>query len=146
MRALLSYLILPIPIFGLLIILALIFHRLKKKKSAKYFLWISGCWFLLITTPFLPNLMVNSLENRYEIITENKLPEINKKTNILVLGGGHTNDSRLQAYDKLSGAALCRLAEGVRLHHLLPESTLITSGSIIGFLLLTASTILDNSG
>lgn len=130
MRELISYLILPIPVFIILIILATIFYRLRKKKTAKYLLWISGIWFLAITTPFLPNLVVNSLEKKYEIISKRSISEIKEKTNILVLGGGHTDDARLEPYDRLSGAALCRLAEGVRLYNLFPNSTLITSGSI----------------
>ncbi len=83
---------------------------------------------LTISTPFLPNLLVSTLEERYPVYTPaaNKIPP--GPVNILVLGGGHTIDSRLPANDQLSTVALARLAEGIRLQRRIPNSTLITSG------------------
>ena len=47
---------------------------------------------------------------------------------ILVLGAGHTNDPDLRNIDKLYPGALARLAEGIRIHRLLPDSKLVCSG------------------
>lgn len=83
----------------------------------------------LISTPFLPNLLVSELENRYEVFKTDNLNSSCESVNILVLGGGHTNDIRLPDNNQLTSEALGRLIEGIRLQQLLPESNLITSGA-----------------
>jgi len=86
-------------------------------------------WLLLVSTPFIPNLLVENLESRYEVFSENALMDTGKHVYILVLGCGHTNDERLPANNQLSVAALGRLAEGIRLQRQIPGSMIITSGS-----------------
>lgn len=72
--------------------------------------------------------MVEYLENQYETVSVKRLEDLNKPVNILVLGGGHTDDKRFPANNQLSETALMRLSEGIRIHRQLPGSTLITSG------------------
>jgi uncharacterized SAM-binding protein YcdF (DUF218 family) len=48
---------------------------------------------------------------------------------IVVLGAGHAPDGRYPPVDQLGATALGRLAEGVRLHHELPGTKLLLSGS-----------------
>ena len=91
-------------------------------------LWVSFVWLLLITTPFLPDLLVSNLENQYSTISETKLDSLNGHVNVLVLGGGITNDLRLPPNNQLSEIALCRLSEGIRIVRIIPDSKLITSG------------------
>lgn len=129
MRALLSYLILPIPVFLMLIILSAILYWKRKKKASRVVLIISGLWFLAISTSFLPDLLVNLLEKQYPVLQIEQLGDLNQKTNILVLGAGHADDPKLESYDQLSCSGLYRISEGVRLQKLLPNSTLITSGT-----------------
>ena len=57
----------------------------------------------------------------------NTIEPVKVDTDILILGGGHTNDSRLPANNQLSTNALGRLAEGIRIHRELPGSKIITS-------------------
>jgi uncharacterized SAM-binding protein YcdF (DUF218 family) len=83
---------------------------------------------MVISTPFVPNLLVRNLENRYTVFSPEYLQNKKRPVNILVLGGGHTDDERLPANSQLAESSLARLAEGIRGHRLLPKSTLITSG------------------
>jgi uncharacterized SAM-binding protein YcdF (DUF218 family) len=128
MKSLLSELILPLSVFCILILVAVFLRLRKKKKSLQYLMVISACWFLIISTPFLPNLLASYLENQFEVISPKMLNDLDQPVNILVLGGGHTSDDRLPANNQLSEVALARLAEGIRLHRQIPNSSLITSG------------------
>jgi uncharacterized SAM-binding protein YcdF (DUF218 family) len=47
---------------------------------------------------------------------------------VVVLGGGHRDDHALAPSHQLSAPSLVRLAEGIRLQRLLPESKLVLSG------------------
>lgn len=109
-------------------IFALVFLLFKKKKNARRLAWISLAWLLLISTPFLPDLLVNVLEKQYSAISEKDLKALDKPVNVLVLGAGFINDVRLAPNDQLSEAALARLSEGIRILRILPEGKLITSG------------------
>lgn len=101
--------------------------RWRKRLSTKIVL--SGLALLLISsTPFIPNILVKSLENRYPVVSVKNLIKNSQPVHILILGGGHTNDDLLPANDQLSNAALGRLVEGIRLQRQIPGSLLITSG------------------
>jgi uncharacterized SAM-binding protein YcdF (DUF218 family) len=143
MHTLLSSLIMPLPIFWLLVILAAVFSGKGRKKSSRKLLGLSLLWLAMISTPFIPDLVVQSLENRYPVLVADGNDPVQLFKNedlpgniaapasdvhILVLGGGHTYDDRLPANNQLSLQALARLAEGVRLHRQIEGSTLITSG------------------
>jgi uncharacterized SAM-binding protein YcdF (DUF218 family) len=47
---------------------------------------------------------------------------------VVVLGGGHTSDARTPLSSQLSPPSLVRLAEGIRIHRMLPGSRLLLSG------------------
>jgi uncharacterized SAM-binding protein YcdF (DUF218 family) len=47
---------------------------------------------------------------------------------VVVLGGGHTSDSRLPTTSQLEHTSVVRLVEGVHLHRMLPGSRLVLSG------------------
>lgn len=85
-------------------------------------------WLLLISTPFLPDLVVGYLEDKYMPVANTDIENIQVPVNILVLGGGHTDDLRLPFNSQLSESTLARLTEGIRLHQRLNNSKLITSG------------------
>lgn len=88
---------------------------------------ISIGWFLVISTSFIPKLLVSSLENRYKVFALKSLDGNAKPVNILVLGAGFSDDDRFPPNNNLSETALARLCEGIRIHRLIPGSTLITS-------------------
>ena len=49
---------------------------------------------------------------------------------IVVLGSGHVSDSRLPETSQIGGSSLYRLAEGIRLLNIFPETKLIVTGGI----------------
>jgi len=129
MRAIISRAILPLPIFWVLVIIAWILYWRRKKKLSKIFGITALLWLLIVSTPFIPNLLVSGLENKYPPLTSlNSKPSTLNNFHILVLGAGHTNDSAFPATSKLNEEALARLSEGIRLHQALPKSKIITSG------------------
>lgn len=129
MRTLLSNIILPLPVFWILLVIAFILYRRRKIKASRYLAFTTLIWLLLVSTPFIPNLLVKSLEKQFETFSAAEMITTEKTVHILVLGCGHTNDERLPANNQLSVAALGRLAEGIRLHRQIQGSIIITSGS-----------------
>ena len=127
MRTFLSIAIQPLIVFWLLVLLAILFYFLHKTSCAKKLLLTALAWLLIISTGFLPNLLISSLENEYKPF---KLDQINdtSKVYILVLGAGHTADPKLSANKQLTSNALGRLVEGIRIHGMLLESKLVLSG------------------
>jgi uncharacterized SAM-binding protein YcdF (DUF218 family) len=126
----------PLPFFWLMVTLASVFAIRGRKKTSGRLMVFSVLWLLVISTPFIPDLLVAGLENRYPVYalpgespcTATETESGASGVNILVLGSGHTNDSRLQATNRLSETALARLTEGIRLQRQIPASLLITSG------------------
>lgn len=140
MRTFLSSLILPLPVFWLLLFAAGLFLFRRKQRAAACTAALAVLWLLASSTPFLPDALLANLENQYQALTQSRIdsmsfsahaenPIADLNTHILVLGCGHSSDPRLPANDQLSVQALGRLAEGIRIHRMLPGSTLITSGS-----------------
>ncbi|PHN01479.1 YdcF family protein [Flavilitoribacter nigricans] len=112
--------------FWLLLFSSLFFFR-KKRRVFNYLLTAALIWLALVSTPFLPKVLVKSLEWQYEPLHVERM-DTASTVHILVLGGGHTADQRLPATDQLSESALKRLVEGIRLNRQLPNSKLILSG------------------
>lgn len=127
--SLFKFLIDPFNIFWILLFAVFGTWLLKKEHLFK---WLSISvigWFLIISTPLLPNALLNSLEDCYEPVYIEKLSSRETEYHIIILGGGHGFDDRLPANSLLSGNALGRLSEGIRLHRQLPNSKLVLSGS-----------------
>jgi uncharacterized SAM-binding protein YcdF (DUF218 family) len=101
---------------------------LKREKWAKYLLAITACWFLISSTPFVPVLLLGSLENRYLPVNTEELTDSGEGYHIVVLGAGYTYDERFPSTMQLNQTTLARLAEGVRIHKKVPNSILVTSG------------------
>lgn len=114
-------------VFSLLTIAA---GLLRFKRSMQILVISTVTWFVLISTPLLPTLLLDSLESRYKPVYPELMTDEEKNTayHLVVLGGGHGYDDRLPANSLLSLQALARLNEGIRLHNQLPNSTLILSG------------------
>jgi len=128
MRSFFSLLILPLPLFWIMLTVAFVLHQKKNKIWPKRIFTIALIWLAAVTTPFLPELLVKNLENRWPVFSLDRWSGTEKPVHILVLGGGHVNDYRLPETSQLSGAALSRLTEGIRIYRQLPGSDLITSG------------------
>ncbi len=128
MKELLSKIIMPVPILLFFLLGSVIFYKLKRKRWAIIMLLITVVWFLIITTPFIPGIMIKSLENRYSPIIEVANTEPIAKIDIMILGGGHIDDLRLPPNDQLSCTAKGRLMEGIRLYYQFPDARLVLSG------------------
>ncbi len=123
-----KFLIDPFNILVLLIAASLIFRLFKWNRVFRPLYTSAAVWFLLISTPFLPSTVLNSLESRYDPVSVGQLDNTEEEFYIVVLGGGHGFDDRLPPNSLLSLNALGRLAEGIRLHRQLPNSRLVMSG------------------
>ena len=148
-RSILS-LLMPMSLVVILVITAGILYYLRRIKTAIAAAITAFLILLLAVTPYLPNHLITGLEDRYPVLNEQKLlawhnqklPEtsqtsdttaaiiniITPEIHIIVLGGGHSPDPWLPATNRLSSRALARLAEGIRLHRMLPGSRLVFSG------------------
>jgi len=128
MRTVLSLIIMPLSVLYLLLIAAAVFTIFNMKKTGKIFLFFAGSWFLIISTSLLPTTLVKTLENKYPQLTNESIKNLPDSCDIIILGGGHTNDKDLSPNNQLSISALGRVAEGIRIHRMIPGSRLIFSG------------------
>ena len=119
----------PFNFLWLLTLSLVIAWYFNKKKLTRWFLYITAIFFLLISTPLLPTVVLNSLEDRHTPVSTEELINSDVKYHIVVLGGGHGYDDRLPSNSLLSAGALGRLVEGIRLHRQLSNSKLVLSGS-----------------
>jgi uncharacterized SAM-binding protein YcdF (DUF218 family) len=125
-----SFLSMPLTIFWLILIAGIFLFLLKRKRTGLVFGFFSIIWLALISLPFLPTLLVKSLENRFPPLLE--ISQFNPKDSIyiLVLGSGYTVNKNLSPNDQLSLNSLGRLTEAIRLHRLLNASQLVLSGFV----------------
>jgi uncharacterized SAM-binding protein YcdF (DUF218 family) len=118
----------PLTIFWIILLTGIVLYFLKRKRTGLGLVFFSVLWLAIISTPFLPHLLVSSLEKRFPPLLElPKLPA-NDTVYILVLGGGHMENVNLPPNDQLSLSSVSRLLEGIRLHRLSPGSRMVFSG------------------
>ena len=85
-------------------------------------------FFYLVTTPFVSNQLVENWERQYPVLeVENLDPTLDY--HLLVFGAGAAYDTTLPNTSRLSLKVMARLMEGIRLYHLLPHATLVTSAN-----------------
>ncbi|HWV57807.1 MAG TPA: ElyC/SanA/YdcF family protein [Longimicrobiales bacterium] len=85
------------------------------------FLLASGCG------P-LTNALVRPLDTSYPVADIATMPSVGW---VVVLGSGHHNDPSLPPTIRLTGQALSRLVEGIRIHNAMPGSRLLVSGGAV---------------
>jgi uncharacterized SAM-binding protein YcdF (DUF218 family) len=117
----------PFTIFWLVLLTGIVFYLFKYKRTGLILGFLSILWLTLISFPFVPSILVKSLEDRFPPLLEiSHVPRV-ENIYILVLGGGRP-EYNLSVNGKLTLDSLSRLSEGIRLHRLLPGSHLIFSG------------------
>lgn len=124
LKKIIGGLLMPLPLFGILCLIFLIFV-LKRRKSAITFSLLSLATLLLISTPLVANLLIK--DNQPISLAFNPLQHPNIKK-IVVLGCDINPNPGLSANSQLGNCALTRLVEGVRLANIYPHSQLIVSG------------------
>ena len=128
MRDFFSVIIMPFSIFWELMLLAVVFLILKRKTASRVIAFFSFLWLAIISTCFIPDLLVEKLENKYSPL---KMPNEltgRKPVFIMVLGGGISNPTKLISLDRLPASFLSRLTEGVRIHGVISNSKIVVSG------------------
>ena len=112
------------------IILALIMYRFRNNNSKLFkFYRIAGILlFLICSTSYIPQKLINAIEKTYAPLEPKKL-DTTKTYFIHVLGAGTEIDSRLPATMNLSATTLARLVEGIRIYTHLHRAILITSAT-----------------
>jgi len=130
MNSILSFLIMPLTIFWLILIAGIFLFLLKRKRTSLVCGIFSIIWLAMISFSFLPELLVRSLENRYPPLLE--ISQFNPKDSvyILVLGSGYKYNKNLPPNDQLSLNSLGRLTEAIRLLRLLNSSQIVLSGTV----------------
>ncbi len=118
----------PFNIFLFFSLISLLLWLLDKSKLFKWFIAVTAIWFYLITTPFLPYVVLNSLEKLYDPVDVSLLEDLDAEYHVVVLGAGYYYNERLPANSQLNLITLGRLVEGVRICNSLENCTLVTSG------------------
>jgi hypothetical protein len=77
MRSFLSEIILPLPIFWILLTAAFVFYQKKSKVEAKRILTVAVLWLAVGSTSFLPDRLVGKLESRYPVIRVERKHSLN---------------------------------------------------------------------
>ncbi len=133
-RELIKSLLTPLSLFWLFLIAGYIFYLAGRKKITRWLIGSSLLWLFFISTPFLPKILLASLENQYPPIhlltgVSNSVLANDSNVHVLVLGSGYVPDDRLSYSNQLSSAGLARLTEGMRMQRSFPFSKLIFSGN-----------------
>ncbi|QPB82291.1 YdcF family protein [Pseudoalteromonas rubra] len=132
-------LLMPLPLTLLLIALALLFVAKTNRKSY-LFSWLAVLSLWAISTPFVAAKLISPIEAKLRPFSIDKHQDVDY---ILVLGCSLSPNDRLTANLQLSGCALSRLTEGLRLSHQYPNAYLIVSGA--GHSKATSSRLMANT-
>jgi len=121
---------------GILILGLLFLWATRRQRLGKRLVTLGTWLLLLLSLPFLSRQTLIPLESRYPALLQPEAVSWGEKSEtspkwIVVLGCGHVSDPRLPANSQISGAALGRLVEGVRLYKAIPGSKLLLSGGVV---------------
>jgi len=108
----------------------LLFFRVPFRTWGVRLLLAATVWLAIMSNRGVGTALVSVLEQRHASHGTDgaRRPPLSDCRIIVVLGGGHADNSALSANNRLSSSALSRLVEGVRLAHALPGATLWVSG------------------
>jgi uncharacterized SAM-binding protein YcdF (DUF218 family) len=120
-----DFLLNPFLVFWILLLLALIFFKLKRQRMIKATALAAVILLFLFSASPLPLIMGRALEQQYPPLTE---AYVEKRLPVLVLGSSHTNDPSLPPLQQLSRTALERLSEGIRQYQNTKGGKIVFSG------------------
>ena len=106
--------------------LGLVLAALKRRKTGMGILAAALLLLWAFSTPSLSRALIRPLEGRYAPYPESVGPPVGY---VVVLGAGHASDPGLPVTAHLSGQAMARLVEGIRILRQNPESMLVLSGA-----------------
>ena len=136
LKKLLSACLQPCPLLLAIMTLGLVFLCFtKKQRTAKAMLAAGLAFLALLLIEPVAGALVRPLEATYPPLLAEAtsasatLPDGSPAPRwVVVLGGGHGDGRSLAPIHQLSAPSLVRLAEGIRLQRLLPQSKLVLSG------------------
>jgi uncharacterized SAM-binding protein YcdF (DUF218 family) len=131
-------------ILAILIIACFSLRKIIEKKRYRILLILSLVWFLIISTNFVPKLLIAKLEGQYLIIHSFTNISDTCLLNVLILGAGFSDDPSIPPNDQIENSTLGRLCEGVRIYHTIPGSKIVT-GSYKGRLKITQGDAILNA-
>lgn len=127
LRGVINFLLNPLVIFWLALLIGLFFFYKGPKRLAYITLVGAFVWLFVVSVSPLPIFLMNHQEDEHVVLWN--ITDSFPAPNILILGGGHSVSPTLPPNNQLSGRALSRLAEGIRLKQLHPNAKLIGSGN-----------------
>lgn len=136
LKKLLGYWVNPVPVFVILLVVAALLLRSKRRaRLGRTLVTITAVLFLLLANKLVSTALVRPLETRYPAIPEltaSALPaDVAKCRYVVVLGSGNADTPGLSAFDELSVSGRARITEAVRILHALPGAQLIVSGPAV---------------
>lgn len=118
----------PVIIFLVIFLTGIVLYFCKFRRVGLIVGFFSVLWLTMISFPFVPSILVRSLEDRFPPLSEISQVPKGGTIYILVLGGGRSEYKNLSSIGKPTLDSLSRLSEGIRLHRLLPGSHMVFSG------------------
>ena len=127
MKKLVSPLLYPVPLILLALGLGVLCLWVTPwKRAGRFFVTLGALLLIALSWGPIADRIVRPLEERHRpFVFHQGLTEVRW---VVVLGGGHVSDPRLPPTGQMDDACLARLAEGIRIHRLLPRSRLLLSG------------------
>jgi uncharacterized SAM-binding protein YcdF (DUF218 family) len=129
-------LLLPVSLIDALQHFSLLFRgRLQMPRAASASVAVAAKVAVLLTIVFslepIFEAWIGSLERQHQSLGGQRPSE--RPCEVVVVGGGHSNELALRATSQLDGSALKRLVEGIRLHRMQgPGSRLVLTGGARG--------------
>jgi len=112
----------PLVVFYIGVGLYFVFLKIRRIKTANIILIFAAGLLVVSSFTFVPGIMIKSLEQRYETLSDSTIKEISIPVRIIVLGNGFSDDLTLASNDRLSENALGRLVEGLRIYRILKNN------------------------
>lgn len=126
LKKMIAGLLMPLPVISLLMLLGILALFKGKLPLAGGLIGSSFTLLLLLSTPWLPNALLETMEQHYPQYDQAKVVDT-----IVVLGCNHANDARLPITGQLDSCSMTRVAEAARIHRLQRKSHIITSGATL---------------
>jgi len=135
LKKIVSQFLYPMSLCLEILLLGLVFlWGAKRPRLGRNLVTLGTALLFLLSVSFFSSGLLTPLERRYpavlhpeKISWEGRSLDSSSRW-IVVLGGGHASDPALPPNSQISGAALSRVVEGVRLYKALPGSRLLLSG------------------
>ena len=114
-----------------LLIIAAVFYKRGRLKTANWLLGIVVVVFLVCSTNYLPQYLAAGIEKKYACFKQSAAIKTNQVTYIHILGSGTSADSARPAGIRLCAAATGRMLEALRVYRLLDSAKIIASGGTL---------------